>query len=141
VDGGKAHHVARHQDWHTICSCMVLCLFAAVKPSTIAALLSAATGVDYSLEEMMRAGERVWNLKRAFNHRLGLTRANDRLPKLLMEALPDGGQEGHVPDMDLLLGEYYTARGWDPVSGRPTVERLRTLDLEFATKELWGASA
>ena len=138
VDGGKAHHVARHQDWNTVSNCLVNCLFAAVKPSTIAGLLSAATGFDYGLEEMMRAGERVWNLKRAFNHRLGLTRANDRLPKLLLQALPDGGQEGHVPDMDLLLGEYYTARGWDPVSGRPTVERLRTLDLEFAAKELYG---
>ena len=51
----------------------------------------------------MLAGERAWNLKRAFNHRLGLTRANDKLPKLLLQSLPDGGQEGHVPDMDLLL--------------------------------------
>jgi aldehyde:ferredoxin oxidoreductase len=132
VDGGKAHHVARHQNWQTVFNCLVSCLFASVKPSTVATLLSVATGVDYSMEEMLKAGERVWNLKRAFNCRLGITRADDRLPKLLLEALPTGGQEGHVPDMDLLMGEYYAARGWDPTTGRPTSAKLHELDLDFA---------
>jgi aldehyde:ferredoxin oxidoreductase len=132
VDGGKAHHVARHQDWHTVFNCLVACIFASVKPSDMAALLSAATGVDYSLDEMMKAGERAWNLKRATNCRLGVTRADDKLPKLLLQALPTGGQEGHVPDMDLLMGEYYAARGWDPVTGKPTAEKLQALGLGFA---------
>lgn len=132
VDAGKAHYVARHQDWQTVSNCLVNCLFAAVRPSTIAHLLSAATGTEYSVDEMLTAGERVWNLKRAINGRLGLTRANDRLPRLLLESLPDGGQEGHVPDMDLLLGEYYAARSWDAVTGKPTAEKLRALDLGFA---------
>jgi aldehyde:ferredoxin oxidoreductase len=132
VDAGKAHHVARHQDLHTVNNCLVSCLLVPVKPSTMAALLTAATGMDYSLDEMMKAGERVWNLKRAINCRLGVTRADDKLPKLLLEALPTGGQEGHVPDMDLLMGEYYTARGWDPVTGKPTAEKLQALGLGFA---------
>jgi aldehyde:ferredoxin oxidoreductase len=132
VDGGKAALVARHQDWHTVSNCLVDCLFASVKPSDVARLLSAATGVEYSMEEMMKAGERVWNMKRAINCRLGITRANDKLPKLLLESLPDGGQEGHVPDMDLMMGEYYAARGWDPATGKPTAEKLQTLGLGFA---------
>ena len=132
VDAGKAHHVARHQDLQTVYNCLVSCLFASVKPSTMATLLTAATGVDYSLDEMMKAGERVWNLKRAINCRLGVTRASDKLPKLLLEALPTGGQEGHVPDMDLMMGEYYEARGWDPVTGKPTPAKLQELDLSFA---------
>jgi len=132
VDGGKAHLVARHQDWNTVSNCLVNCLFAAAKPSTIAELLSAATGVGYTLDEMMKAGERVWNLKRAINCRLGVSRENDRLPKLLLESLPDGGQEGHVPDMDLLMSEYYAARGWDPATGKPRPEKLQALGLGFA---------
>jgi aldehyde:ferredoxin oxidoreductase len=140
VDAGKAHHVARHQDWHTVFNCAVACLFASVRPSAMAALLSAATGVDYSLQGMMTVGERVWNLKRAYNNRLGISRANDKLPKLLMQPLPNGGQEGHVPDMGVLMGEYYAARGWDPESGRPTPEKLRALGLDFAVPELWGAA-
>jgi aldehyde:ferredoxin oxidoreductase len=132
VDGGKAHHVARHQDWQTVFNCLVSCQWAVVKPSAMAALLSAATGVGYSLDEMMKAGERGWNLKRAINCRLGVTRANDKLPMLLLQSLPNGGQEGHVPDMDLMMREYYAARGWDPITGKPTPAKLQELDLSFA---------
>lgn len=130
-DGGKAHYVARHQDWRTVCNSLVTCFFAAVPPSTLVGLLSAATGHDWTLEEMMRAGERAWNLKRAYNCRLGLTRATEKLPQLLLQPLPDGGQMGHVPDMDLMLREYYAARGWDPLTGRPTPEKLRALGLDI----------
>ncbi len=130
-DGGKAHHVARHQDWRTVCNSLVTCFFAATPPSTYVKLLSAATGHDWSLEEMMRAGERAWNLKRMFNSRLGLTRATERLPKLLLEPLPDGGQAGHVPDMDLMLHEYYAARGWDEATGQPTAQKLAQLGLNI----------
>ena len=131
-DGGKAHHVARHQDWRTVCNSLVTCFFAATPPSTYVKLLSAATGHDWSLEEMMRAGERAWNLKRAYNCRLGLTRATEKLPKLLLEPLPDGGQAGHVPDMELMLNEYYAARGWDEATGLPTPQKLAELGLNFA---------
>ena len=72
----------------------------------------------------MLAGERAWNLKRAYNCRLGLTRASEKLPRLLLQPLPDGGQAGHVPDMELLLREYYQASGWDLASGWPLPEKL-----------------
>jgi len=132
-DGGKAHHVARHQDWRTVCNSLVTCFFAATPPSTYVKLLSAATGHDWSLEEMMRAGERAWNLKRMFNGRLGLTHATEKLPKLLFEPLPDGGQAGHVPDMELMLHEYYAARGWDEATGQPTPAKLESLGLNIQT--------
>jgi len=130
-DGGKAQYVARHQNWRTICNSLVICFFAATPPSTIVDLLSAATGHDWSLEEMMIVGERAWNLKRMYNCRLGLSRASEKLPKLLLEPLPDGGQEGHVPNMGLLLHEYYAARGWEPATGKPTQDKLKSLRLGF----------
>jgi len=130
-DSGKAHYVARHQDWRTVCNSLVMCVFAAIRPSTVVQLLSAATGHDWTLEEMMLAGERAWNLKRAYNCRLGLTRATEKLPRLLLEPLPDGGQAGHVPDMDLMLQEYYEARGWDPATGKPTPAKLASLGLNI----------
>jgi aldehyde:ferredoxin oxidoreductase len=130
-DEGKARYVARHQDWRTVCNSLVMCLFAVTPPSTVVKLLNAATGYDWTLENMMRAGERAWNLKRMYNCRLGLTRASEKLPKLLLEPLPDGGQAGHVPDVDLMLKEYYEARGWDPATGRPTREKLEELGLDI----------
>ena len=130
VDAGKAHHVARHQDWRTVCNSLVTCFFAATPPSTYVELLSAATGHAWTLGEMLRAGERAWNLKRLVNTRLGLTRLSEKLPKLLLEALPEGGQAGHVPDMELMLKEYYAARGWDEATGAPTSQKLTELGLD-----------
>ncbi len=129
-DGGKAAYVARHQDWRTVCNSLVMCFFASANLDTVVDLLSAATGHDWTLDEMMLAGERAWNLKRAYNIRLGLTRATEKLPKLLLEPLPDGGQAGHVPDMDSMLKEYYAARGWDEATGRPTQSKLKELGLD-----------
>jgi aldehyde:ferredoxin oxidoreductase len=130
-DGGKAHHVARHQDWRTVCNSLVMCFFAAVSPSAVVPLLAAATGHAWSLEDVLLAGERAWNLKRLYNCRLGLTRQSEKLPHLLRQALPDGGQMGHVPDEALLLREYYAARGWDPATGRPTPQKLVSLGLDI----------
>jgi aldehyde:ferredoxin oxidoreductase len=128
---GKAAYVARHQDFRTVCNSLVVCFFAAVPPSTLVDLLSAATGHEWTLAEMMTAGERAWTLKRIYNGRLGYTRANEKLPALLLRPLPDGGQAGTVPDMETLLEEYYAARSWDQATGQPAPEKLRSLGLEF----------
>ncbi len=130
-DDGKAGFVARHQDWRTVSNSLVACFYAATPPSIFAELLRDATGEPWTLEEMMLAGERAWNLKRLFNLRLGWTRTQEKLPKLLLQPLPEGGQEGHVPDMDVLLGEYYTARGWDPATGAPTAAKIKALGLDL----------
>jgi aldehyde:ferredoxin oxidoreductase len=140
-DDGKAQYVARHQDWVTVRNSLGMCLFAVTPPATIVALLSAATGHDWSLEKMMQAGERIWNLKRAYNCRLGLTRASEKLPRLLLEPLPDGGQRGHVPDLELMLQEYYAARDWDPATGKPNPQKLESFGLGFAVLPLWGNSS
>ncbi len=128
-EAGKAAYVARHQHWRTVCNSLVLCFFAVVPPQTMVDLLTAAEGGDWTLDELMRAGERVWNLKRLYNLRLGLTPASEKLPKLLLEPLPDGGQEGHVPDVELLRREYYAASGWDWQTGGPTPEKMAELGL------------
>lgn len=131
-DLGKAGYVARHQDWRTVCNSLVMCLFAMTPPSTMVALLDAATGGEWTLDRVMEAGERAWNLKRLYNLRLGLTPAAEKLPRLLLEPLPEGGQAGHVPDVDAMRAEYYAVRGWDPATGYPTPEKIIMLGLEFA---------
>jgi aldehyde:ferredoxin oxidoreductase len=132
----KAANVARHQDWRSLCDSLVLCLFGNVPGETVAGLVNAACGYDFGVEDLLRCGERGWNLKRAINNRLGLTRANDKLPKALLEPLPDGPVAGYVPPLEEMLAAYYTARGWDPVSGRPSKETLLRLGLEDVAKDL-----
>jgi len=87
---------------------------------------------------MLRAGERGWNLKRAINNRMGVTAANDRLPKALLEPYSTGGSEGFVPDLQGMLYAYYASRGWDLQSGFPARSKLEALGLEQAARDLWG---
>ncbi len=122
--------MAIHQDWITVMNSLVMCIFANVPPPATAELINRATGFDYSLNELVTTGRRGWTLKRMVNHRLGLTAADDRLPGILMEPLPAGGSQGYVPPLREMLAAYYQARGWDPGTGRPSMETLRTLGLE-----------
>jgi len=115
-----------------------MCIFANVSPQTQVDLINAACGLHWDVEEMMQAGERGWNLKRAINHRLGLTRKNDKLPKALLEPFAEGGSAGYEIPFDEMINAYYAARGWDPGTGRPTREKLESLGLGDVIKDLWG---
>jgi len=133
----KAANVAKHQDWRTIDNAIVMCIFANVEPKRKVALLNAACGLDWTVEDMMKSGERSWNLKRAINNRMGLNAQNDRLPKALLTPMLDGGSEGFVPDLEGMLLAYYEARGWDLESGKPSLAKLIELGMEDVAGDLW----
>ena len=134
----KSANVARHQDWRTVFNSIVMCIFANTEPELQVKLINAACGFDWTLEDMMRCGERGWNLKRAINNRMGLTAANDRLPKAMLQPFPDGGSAGYVPDVKSMLLTYYEARGWDGETGKPLRGKLLELGLEEIAVDLWG---
>jgi aldehyde:ferredoxin oxidoreductase len=127
----KAANVAIHQNWRTVSNALVMCIFANVAPQIVLDLVNAATGENYALDELLQAGERGWNLKRVINNRLGLTKANDKLPKTLLEPYKDGGSAGYVIPFAEMLAAYYAARGWDPETGFPSVEKLNALGLDW----------
>jgi len=133
----KAANVARHQDWCTLCNSLVMCMLANVPAETVVGLINSACGLDWSVSEMLRAGERGWNLKRAINNHLGLSRANDKLPKSLLEPLSDGGAAGYKIPFEEMLAAYYAARGWDPATGWPSKEKLLALGLADMAHDLW----
>ncbi len=134
----KSANVAIHQNWRTVFNALVMCIFANVPPQTMVDLINSACGLNWTIEDMMQSGERGWNLKRAINNRLGLTRANDKLPKGLLEPLPNGGAAGYVIPFEEMLEAYYDARGWDKVTGKPSKEKLLELGLEEIVRDLWG---
>ena len=90
-------------------------------------------------DDVQRVGERVNNLARAFNTLAGLTRADDDLPeRLKTEPIPQGPAKGQLisqADLDLMLDEYYEARGWTP-DGVPTRAKLEELRLGYAADRL-----
>jgi aldehyde:ferredoxin oxidoreductase len=135
----KAQNVAIHQDWRTIANSLVLCVFANVPVETVLDLINAACGLDWKVEDIKRAGERGWNLKRAINNRLGLTRKNDILPKAFLQPYSDhpASADGFVPDFDKMIKAYYEIRGWDLKTGIPKKEKLISLGLEWLVEDLW----
>jgi aldehyde:ferredoxin oxidoreductase len=134
---GKAAITARHQDWRSLGNALILCAFPYPPVQNVLGLLEAATGWELDGERALWLGEGMWNIKRALNLRLGWNRADEKLPKLLMQPLAEGGSEGNVPDMETLLGEYYQHRGWDPLTGKPEAERLIALDMEDIAADLY----
>jgi aldehyde:ferredoxin oxidoreductase len=122
---GKAELVQIFQNETAALDSLVLCMFAsfAISEGDFVNLLSAATGVDYSTEEFLKCGERIWNLERMFNIRAGFSRKDDTLPERFFES---GGIDRQ--EFEKTLDEYYQFRGWDE-KGVPTEERLRELGL------------
>jgi aldehyde:ferredoxin oxidoreductase len=86
-------------------------------------LLNAATGRDYTLEEMKQIGERIWLLKRSLNNMMGVTVDDDRLPRKNLTPVNEGDAAGLVPDIEMMMKEYYDARGLD-LQGFPSKESL-----------------
>jgi aldehyde:ferredoxin oxidoreductase len=84
---------------------------------------------------LLKCGERIWNLKRAFNVRMGVTAKDDTLPKRLTQPLPDGAAKGRIPPMDEMLGKYYELRGW--VDGKPSKGKLEELNMHDIAQDLW----
>jgi aldehyde:ferredoxin oxidoreductase len=91
--------------------------------------------VEYEVQDLQLAGERIWNLERLYNLRAGFTREDDTLPpRFLNEPLQEGGSAGQVVHLDEMLAEYYRFREWT-AEGIPTPKKLSALDLNELAKE------
>jgi aldehyde:ferredoxin oxidoreductase len=106
----------------------------------VADLYKAATGIEISPKELRQAGERIWNLQRAFNQREGAGRIDDMPPwRSLHESIAVGDKEFPPVTEDKtkkLLDEYYEERGWNVKEGRLTREILDELDLSDVAVDL-----
>jgi aldehyde:ferredoxin oxidoreductase len=139
ASAGKAISIARHQDWRTVNNALVMCYFPNPPARDMCEMLSAATGYDVTLENVLTYGERIWNLKRALNLKLGYNaRRAEQLPELILHPLTEGGTEGHVPDFEAMLREYYQVRDWDWETGRPSREKLTQLGLGEMAEQVWS---
>jgi aldehyde:ferredoxin oxidoreductase len=108
------------------------CLFATfgLTGDQLVKTLATLTGYDYTLEEFLQAGDRIWTQERLWNLAAGMTKDDDTLPKrLLEEPLKTGASKGHVSRLGEMLPEYYEQRGYDK-DGVPTMEKLKELSLQ-----------
>ncbi len=134
---GKSSYVILHQNASAAIDSLVVCKFAnlGVADEYFARTLSAVTGISYPAGELVRVGERVWNLERLYNLREGFGAADDTLPpRLLNEPVPAGPSRGWVCQLAPMLKEYYRARGWDE-QGVPKSKKLADLGLANLAEE------
>ena len=111
-----------------------------LSPQRLSKLVSTLTGWELKPADLMLISERVYNLKRCFNVREGISRKDDKLPKRLMQPLATGPTKGQsVKNLDAMLDEVYEALGWDKATGKPTKQKLEELGLKDVAKAIWGS--
>jgi aldehyde:ferredoxin oxidoreductase len=132
------------EDLYAIVDSAVICKYGTMWPpvyyfDTFVNVIPPLTGMEeWSDPKYVRmTGERISHLRRAYNHRLGVTRKEETLPpRLLKEPMPTGPAKGGLPDLDYMLDDYYKFRGCDPETGLPKEVKLKELGLDFVVKEL-----
>ncbi len=132
VTDDKAAWLKTFQDLTGVVDSAGICLFTtfAIGLPEIASMIRTAIGCDCSDEEVLKIGERIWNLERMFNINAGFTKDDDTLPeRLLKEPLPEGPAKGKVAELPKMLKEYYEVRGWNK-DGVPTDEKLSELSMK-----------
>ena len=133
----KANHMVNNQNLVAAIDSLVICRFTtfsrAATLERYAGLLSAATGLTYSASSFIRIGERAYNLSMYFNQREGISGNTDILPNRdYKDPLPDGPSRGSIVSVDgfeSMLSAYYVKRGWNKKTGRPSIQKLKTLQV------------
>ncbi len=131
VTEGKPALVMGTQDATSMVDSSGLCVFTtfAWTAGDIQPQIAAACGEEFTLENLMLIGERIWNLERDFNNKAGFTRKDDDLPpRLKTEPVKTGPAKGLVSGIDKMIPEYYQLRGWD-AEGRLTEQTRARLGL------------
>lgn len=128
---GKAKVIRRWAVNYAIYEMLVFCSFGRglVDRNFLASALKHATGIDYTVEDLVNAAMRVITLERLYNIREGLKPWMDTLPsRFLEEPMPEGSARGMTVKLWDMLREAYSEFGWDE-NGIPKEETLNTLGL------------
>jgi aldehyde:ferredoxin oxidoreductase len=138
AEKGRGKMVKGMEDSYTVIDSLIICKFSRgtyyKEFEDMAKLYTLVTGIEMTPDELRKAGERINNVGRLFNVREGLGRKDDTLPyKVMHVPIPDEGpSKGAMvtqAELDLLLDDYYEARGWTR-EGVPTVEKLKELGMD-----------
>lgn len=128
----KAAALKISQDLAAVVDSVGISLFTtlAIGIPEIAEMFRTCTGFEYTDEEVLKIGERIWNLEKIFNLKNGFSKKDDILPPILLNQLiPDSPAKSQTSDFEKMLSEYYAVRGWNP-DGVPTKEKKKELSIE-----------
>ena len=149
AEKGRGKLVKDSEDVYALIDSLIICKNAKgtlyKELDDMAKLYSLVTGYDMTPEELSVAGERINTIAKLINLREGKTRQDDTLPwKVMNQPIPDDGPaKGAVvtqDELDLLLDDYYQARGWT-LEGVPTKAKLKELGMEEYSSLIKGKEA
>ncbi len=126
---GKAALVQHFQNLTAAIDSLVMCAFSmlAMGEVELATLLSHVTGREYSAEDILKAGERIYNTERVFNLKAGLSSKEDTLPSTFF------GKDGvNRKKFEKAISDYYHFRGWNE-QGIPSERKLKELNIRTYT--------
>ncbi len=141
AEAGRGKIVKDLEDAFNLIDSLIICKNAKgtfyKEQEEMAKIYNATTGAEITPQELTLAGERIQALARLINIREGLTRKDDTLPwKVMNQPISDDGPvKGSVvtpAELNLMLDDYYQARGYDK-QGVPTKAKLQELGLEEFT--------
>jgi aldehyde:ferredoxin oxidoreductase len=138
---GKGFEVSIHEDLMMVYDDLGICQFTSniFFAEALSEVVNAYTGFDISLSELMRIGERTYNIMKAFNVKEGFSRKDDYLPyRVMNDPIPAGVSKGSLvkkEEIESMLDEYYQARGWS-IEGIPTKAKLHELELDEIGNEI-----
>ena len=118
------------QDVHAFSDSLDLCKFSAFAQGMeeYVAQYASFCGIEFSVEDGLKAGERIYNLERYYNNLAGMGEGSDYLPhKFTHEPSTEPGNLGHVCELDYMLADYYRLRGWK--DGVVPEAKLRELEI------------
>jgi len=128
---GKGELLKLLQDIHAFSDSLDLCKFSAFAegPEEYAEQYRVMTGIDnFGPDDVIKAGERIYNLERYYNNLAGFREGSDTLPKRFLEEPSNSkGSMGQVCELNLMLEEYYRVRGWK--NGVVPEEKLKELEI------------
>ncbi|HPK22565.1 MAG TPA: aldehyde ferredoxin oxidoreductase family protein [Smithella sp.] len=138
---GKAEMVVLSQNIGVPPTSACLCLFVydCIAVKDFADMIHVVTGWDYSIDDLIKTGEKIWLLMRGITNLLGSRADDDTLPPNVMKPLEEGMTAGSVPDIEKMLTEFYELRGLD-ASGLPRRDVLEKAGLNDLAQKLHGAA-
>jgi len=137
---GEARRIG--SSFHQVVVCSGMCLFvywAFPNVDPVVDFMRAVTGWDVTNEELLKTGERIANLRQAFNIREGLNPLKWKAPDRVVGKPPlkEGPLAGVTIDEDTMINEYLTAMDWDLQTAKPSKKKLLELGLTDVAQELW----
>ncbi len=138
---GKAHKAGSSYTHFMNCAGMCSMLFGGLpKAEVLTEFLQAITGWDVTLEELLKTGERIGNLRQAFNIREGLNPLEYQVPGRIMgnPPLKTGPTAGITVDEPVMDREYLTEMEWDFKNAKPSRQKLEELGLNDIARDFWG---